>query len=270
MSLLKKISISLGTLLLLFLLTAPNANAQSCDPWDVGYEAECFSGTESEIIDGLFQTKCAGYTSVKGGCNSSLTCPNNKTCCQWLCYNKGEATPTCSSLGGTCSKVADCDAAENQTTFTADCGEQAGQGESALDYTCCIPAEIVTPEGDAPGATSTAPAEDEIPEDPSIGAGCKEPTTGLIFPCVSEGSASQVVVLVIRRVINWLLALSGTLFLVMFVWGGFQYIISSGDSTKADKGRKTLINAIMGVAIILFSYVFLDYVFGAFITALGK
>ncbi len=169
---------------------------------------------------------------------------------------------------GFCVPVSQCEPGTWPAPALSDSSAK-GSCKSTPNSVCCGQ-QIVTPTGQAPDATSTGDTQSETPKDPSIGAGCVEKTTGLIVPCVAQGSPSQVVVGIIQRVINWLLALSGTLFLVMFVWGGVQYIIWGGDSSKAAKGQKTLVNAIIGIAIVLLSYVALDYIFGSFITALGK
>jgi hypothetical protein len=54
----------------------------------------------------------------------------------------------------------------------------------------------------------------------------------------------------------------------MFIWGGFAYMTAGGDSGRADKARKTLVNAFIGVVIVIMSYVILDYIFTAFITSM--
>lgn len=58
----------------------------------------------------------------------------------------------------------------------------------------------------------------------------------------------------IGRLIKALLGLSGSVALLMFVWGGFQYLWSGGDPKKVEKGKETLKNAMLGIVIIFFSY----------------
>lgn len=59
---------------------------------------------------------------------------------------------------------------------------------------------------------------------------------------------------VIRNIITKVLGLVGTLFFVMFLWGGFQYITSAGEKGDIDKAKKTLVNAVIGIIIIGTSY----------------
>ncbi len=60
--------------------------------------------------------------------------------------------------------------------------------------------------------------------------------------------------IVIGRVIKALLGLSGALALLMFVWGGFQWITSGGEKEKIDKGKRTLTWAVIGLFFIFISY----------------
>lgn len=59
---------------------------------------------------------------------------------------------------------------------------------------------------------------------------------------------------VVGRIIKALLGLSGTLALLMFVWGGFQWITSGGEKEKIDKGKRTLTWAVIGLFFIFISY----------------
>ena len=64
----------------------------------------------------------------------------------------------------------------------------------------------------------------------------------------------------IGRIIKALLGLSGSAALLMFVYGGFQYLTSAGDSNKVKKGKDTLINAVLGLAIIFGSFVIVNQI----------
>ncbi len=79
-------------------------------------------------------------------------------------------------------------------------------------------------------------------------------TYGLSDPLgISTGGASSIAT-VISRLIKFLLALSGSVALLMFVWGGFQYLWSAGDENKVKSGKSTLKNAMIGLVIIFSSY----------------
>lgn len=58
----------------------------------------------------------------------------------------------------------------------------------------------------------------------------------------------------VGRLVKFLLRVAGSVSLLMFVWGGFQYLWSGGDDAKVKKGKETLKNALFGIFIIFFSY----------------
>ena len=60
-----------------------------------------------------------------------------------------------------------------------------------------------------------------------------------------------------------ILGLSGTAALVMFIWGGIQMITAAGKSQAFENGRTTLVNALIGLTIILCSYVIINFVLEA-------
>lgn len=66
--------------------------------------------------------------------------------------------------------------------------------------------------------------------------------------------ANVTIEVVIGRLIKAVLGLSGSVALLMFVWGGFQYLWSGGDPKKVEKGKETLKNAVLGIVIIFFAY----------------
>ena len=58
----------------------------------------------------------------------------------------------------------------------------------------------------------------------------------------------------ISRVIQILLLFAGAIAVVFVIIGGYWYITSAGNEETAEKGQKTLTNAIIGVIIIVLSY----------------
>jgi cytosine/uracil/thiamine/allantoin permease len=50
------------------------------------------------------------------------------------------------------------------------------------------------------------------------------------------------------------LGLVGLIAILFLVWGGFQYITSAGDEEKLGKAKGTMINALIGLAIVLLAY----------------
>ena len=69
--------------------------------------------------------------------------------------------------------------------------------------------------------------------------------------------------LVIGRLVQALLGIVGALALLMFVWGGFQWLTSMGAPDKVKKGKDTLIWATIGIAVIIMAYTLVKAVVSA-------
>ncbi len=71
------------------------------------------------------------------------------------------------------------------------------------------------------------------------------------------------------RVINILLGVVGIAALVVFVYGGVQYMFSGGNSQKVQSAKDTIVYATLGIAIILASRSLLQFIMKAVIGATG-
>ncbi len=60
-----------------------------------------------------------------------------------------------------------------------------------------------------------------------------------------------------------LLPIAALISMAFIIYGGFQYITSRGDEELAASGKKTLTNAIIGLAIVILSYVMVAVVVNA-------
>jgi hypothetical protein len=58
----------------------------------------------------------------------------------------------------------------------------------------------------------------------------------------------------LRTIVNYFLFFLGIVATVMVIYGGFLYITSGGDESGAEKGKKILIYAAIGIIIILISF----------------
>lgn len=65
----------------------------------------------------------------------------------------------------------------------------------------------------------------------------------------------------VKLVINWALYLSAIIAVIFIIIGGFMYITSAGDPGKASKGRTTLVNALIGLTIIVLSYLIVQILY---------
>lgn len=80
-----------------------------------------------------------------------------------------------------------------------------------------------------------------------------DPTTGLNCQSTSING-------LIRTVINWLLGIAFGIAVLFLIVGGFWYITSAGNEETAEKGKGTAINAIIGIVIIILSYVIINVI----------
>lgn len=67
---------------------------------------------------------------------------------------------------------------------------------------------------------------------------------------------------VITREIQAGLAISGTVVILFLIYGGFIYLTSAGNDEAAEKGKKILINAVIGLVVIIMSTAIVTIVSG--------
>lgn len=58
----------------------------------------------------------------------------------------------------------------------------------------------------------------------------------------------------VARIINWILPLTGSLLLVMFLYGGFLWMTAAGEADKVKKATQTMTNAVIGMVIVIGAY----------------
>ena len=64
----------------------------------------------------------------------------------------------------------------------------------------------------------------------------------------------------IYRIISLLLFVAGALAVLFVIIGGYQYITAAGNEEASEKGKKTLVNAIIGVVLIILAYVIINVI----------
>ncbi|GEM_PF-1589810 len=55
-------------------------------------------------------------------------------------------------------------------------------------------------------------------------------------------------------ILRWIFSITGSLAVLMFVYGGYMWLLSVGEEQRVKEGRTTMINAVIGVGIILGSW----------------
>lgn len=84
-------------------------------------------------------------------------------------------------------------------------------------------------------------------------------TVGEAFP--SGAKQGKTVQEIVKLVINWALYLAAIIAVIFIIIGGFMYITSAGNETQAGKGRATLKNALIGLVLVILSYVIVQIVY---------
>ena len=64
----------------------------------------------------------------------------------------------------------------------------------------------------------------------------------------------------IGQIINGVLGIVGSLALVMFIYGGFVWMLAAGSSEKVQKGKDILIWATLGLVVIFSAYAVVKFV----------
>ena len=66
----------------------------------------------------------------------------------------------------------------------------------------------------------------------------------------------------IAAIIRILLMVGGAIAVLFVIIGGYQYLTSAGNEEAAEKGRKTVTNALIGVVVVVLSWVIVNAVVG--------
>jgi hypothetical protein len=83
-------------------------------------------------------------------------------------------------------------------------------------------------------------------------AAISNPAPGIF---VDLGGANNTFGGLANLVVNFLLGIVGIVSLAFIIIGGFRYITSQGDEEAAAAGKKTLTNAIIGLIVVVLSYI---------------
>lgn len=75
----------------------------------------------------------------------------------------------------------------------------------------------------------------------------------------SEENADSTVL--IARLVNAVITISGVIFLILLVYGGMLYLLAGGSEDNVKKAKRLLVSSIVGLIIIVSSYAISFYVF---------
>ena len=58
---------------------------------------------------------------------------------------------------------------------------------------------------------------------------------------------------------RWILGIVGSLTLIMFIYGGFTFLVSAGSSDKVGQAKKIIVAAVIGLLIVFSSYLIIKF-----------
>lgn len=65
-----------------------------------------------------------------------------------------------------------------------------------------------------------------------------------------------------KSFLDFILGFLGFIAVVMIIYGGFLYVTAAGEQDKVDKGKKIIMYALIGIVIIMFSFVIVNTLLG--------
>jgi len=121
---------------------------------------------------------------------------------------------------------------------------------------CCTIAKQLGPVSNTP-STSAAPAA-------APAAGVSTPSGGMnLVSCVTNGSGDCTIEDVVKQGVyfaQFIMGLSGSLFLIVFIYGGAMYLMSFGRSGWVEKGKKAMIQSAIGIVLVMGAWTIVNYV----------
>lgn len=86
---------------------------------------------------------------------------------------------------------------------------------------------------------------------------------------LSPSFVTKDLVSIIVTIVNLFLFVAAVVAFVYAIWGGFQYLTAGSDDAKSGSGRKTIVNAVIGLFIIAMAYAIISFSTG-FVNNLNK
>lgn len=112
-----------------------------------------------------------------------------------------------------------------------------------------LPPTTPPPTTPPPATTSGTPADSACAGIEAAGGSCDTTTGGQGFNNI------------MTVVVNTLSVVVGAVSVVMIIVGGFRYVISAGDSNSLGAAKNTILYALVGLVIVLFAQVIVQFVF---------
>jgi hypothetical protein len=69
---------------------------------------------------------------------------------------------------------------------------------------------------------------------------------------------------IISTVISFLFPIAGLLLFVIFIWGGYDYLLSRGNPKQMQAGQAKITNGVIGMVLLIFSYIIVRFIVAFF------
>lgn len=96
--------------------------------------------------------------------------------------------------------------------------------------------------------------------DSAVGQGLRSNNFSSLFGNGISLSAQQDLPHLILAVVDIMLFFAGAIAVVFVIIGGYFYLTAQGNDEQAEKGKKTLVNAVIGVIVVIMSYAIISVV----------
>ncbi|TAK05126.1 hypothetical protein EPO33_04055 [Patescibacteria group bacterium] len=194
-----------------------------------------------------------------GAATGSCWCINDAGTCS---HNAGVTEGNCRDLAaGPCrgQRVVRFEVEYDCSVCLASSGSGCTAGAGSCSEETIARCEAGAGGGLSPSAPGTGTTGDVV--GPGGGRGAPAPT----LPNPLGGTTD--IRTIIGRVINAALGISGSIALLMFIWGGMLWLTSGGSPERIQKGKNTIVWAVLGLVLIFGSYAILNFVLGAILSA---
>ena len=86
------------------------------------------------------------------------------------------------------------------------------------------------------------------------------PATKIQLPSALSGIANLRLGTLLSHLTQFLVVVAALLAFLFFVYGGFKWLMSSGDKKKVEEAQKTLQYAIIGLVLVLLSFFIINFI----------
>lgn len=91
-------------------------------------------------------------------------------------------------------------------------------------------------------------------------AAITNPVTGELGDDVTKAASGETFVDYFTTLWNTAVTIGAVAVLIMFLWGALEWIIAGGDSSKIEKARSRILQSIIGLLILVSSFVIIGFI----------